>query len=448
VNAETLTGGHSNKSLRSLVPRRSNPERRPFISIIRWISRSFVRRGVRPSMRAMRILSPLPQQDVLRRYAVALAIAGISILLRGLLEPVLEHSGFYVTVYLAVVFSAIVCGLGPSILSAVVGTAGIVYWFVDPRNSLLITDRREIHGLIACILGCPVLIALGEANRRKQLRLNESHDQLERRVAERTAELSHALAKLESEMRVRKEVEEQLRHLSIHLMTIQDEERRRIARDLHDTAGQTLAAIKMSLAMLRQSEWRGSQTEVLLNDLNALTDEALREIRTTSYLLHPPLLDEAGFASAARWFAEGFTKRSGIQVHCDLSEHVERLPEAVELALFRVLQESLTNIHRHSGATAASVKFCRETCMTELQVSDNGRGLSAEQIKQFQESDGGAGVGIAGMRERVRGLGGELKVRSNGTGMTITVTIAATRPVRVGGHIHGTSRPKIGAGDA
>jgi signal transduction histidine kinase len=388
----------------------------------------------------VQILSPLPQQYVLRRYAVALASAAISILLRGLLEPVLEHSGFYITVYLAVVFSALICGLWPSILTAVVATSGIVYWFVNPRNALLITDKREIHGLIACVIGCPVLIALGEANRRKQLRLNEAHDLLEQRVAERTAELSRTLIKLEAEAGVRKEVEEQLRRLSIHLMTIQDEERRRIARDLHDTAGQTLAAIKMSLAMLQQEEPSSAQTGKLLNDLNALADEALQEIRTSSYLLHPPLLDEAGFASAAQWFAEGFTKRSGIQVHCDVSECAERLPQAIELALFRVLQESLTNIHRHSGATAAKIRFIRHGGKTELQITDNGRGLSAEQLKRFQESDGGAGgVGIAGMRERVRGLGGEMRVQSEGTGMTIMVTIRDAK------HAAGEGRPGASA---
>jgi signal transduction histidine kinase len=387
----------------------------------------------------VRILSPLPQEYGLRRYAVALASAAISILLRGLLEPVLEHSGFYITVYLAVVFSALVCGLWPSILTAVVATSGIVYWFVDPRNALLISDKREIHGLIACVIGCPVLIALGEANRRKQLRLNEAHDLLEQRVAERTVELSRTLIKLEAEVGVRKEIEEQLRRLSIHLMTIQDEERRRIARDLHDTAGQTLAAIKMSLAMLQQEEPPSAQTGKVLNDLNALTDEALQEIRTSSYLLHPPLLDEAGFASAAQWFAEGFTKRSGIQVHCDVSQCAERLPQAVELALFRVLQESLTNIHRHSGATAAKIRFIRHEDKTELQITDNGRGLSAEQLKRFQESDGGAGVGIAGMRERIRGLGGEMRVQSEGTGMTIMVTIGDAK------HAAGEARPGASA---
>ncbi|MGH9642725.1 MAG: histidine kinase, partial [Terriglobales bacterium] len=263
----------------------------------------------------MKLPSPLPQERVWQRYTVALLSALLSIAMRGLLDPILGHSGFYVTVYLAVVFSALLCGLGPSVLTAVVGTAGVLYWFVDPRGSFWITERRELHGFIACALCCPVLIALGEANRKKQLQLNRAHDELEERVQERTAELSRALANLESEVQVRERAEEDLRSLSLRLMKVQDEERRHFARELHDAAGQTLAAIKMNLAMLEQAVSGTGKTADLLDDLNALTDDALQEIRTTSYLLHPPLLDEAGFASAARWFVEGFTKRSGIQVH-------------------------------------------------------------------------------------------------------------------------------------
>lgn len=386
-------------------------------------------------MSSPKIFTPLPQQQIAERYAIALVSAAISILLRGALEPLLGHAGFYVTVYLSVVFCALVCGVWPSIITAVIGTAGVVYWFVDPRGTFLIHDRREIHGLVACLLICPALIALGEANRRKQLRLNEAQEKLEQRVAGRTSELSRALKDLESEIGVRKQVEEQLRRLSIHLMTIQDEERRRIARDLHDSAGQTLAAIRMSLAMLQQAQQdrfssENGKLEKLFNDLNALTDEALKEIRTTSYLLHPPLLDEAGFCSAARWFVAGFTKRSGIEVRCEVPEEAERFPEAVELALFRVLQESLTNIHRHSGATAALVRFVRNSPGIELQISDNGRGLSSEQLQRLCKSNGGegSGVGIAGMRERIRGLGGQLVVQSNGKGTSVAVILSDPRP--------------------
>jgi len=363
------------------------------------------------------LLSPMSQRYVWRRYLVALASAALAVLLRALLEPVIGHAGFYVTLYVAVVFSALVCGLGPSILTAALGTTGVVYWFVDPRHSLLITDRREIHGLTAWLAVCPILIALCETNRRKQLRINEARDELEQRVRERTQELSQAL-------RQREFTEEELRHLTVRLMTVQDEERRRIARDLHDSAGQTLSAIKMSLTMLRRAGSESTPGERLMDDLNALTDEALQEIRTTSYLLHPPLLDECGFASAARWFVEGFTKRSGIQVHCDFPRQMERFPANLELVLFRILQEALTNVHRHSGATSATVSLRTEGARLTFEVSDDGHGVPEEHLTRLRESDGSSGVGLAGMRERVHELGGEMSIHSEKTGTTISFVLS------------------------
>jgi signal transduction histidine kinase len=303
--------------------------------------------------------------------------------------------------------------------------------------------------MVGCFLVCAVLIALGEANRRKQLRLNQTidalttearqrnraedelrqaHDELEQRVDERTAELSQALATLESGIKVREQMEDQLRNLSLRLMTLQDEERRRIARELHDSAGQTLAAMKMSIALIRQIDVSRPDLAHLVDDLNALTDEALQEVRTTSYLLHPPLLDEAGIASAARWFVEGFARRSGIQVDCDIPERMERPPRDCELVLFRVLQESLTNVHRHSGASAASVRLKRNTDHLELEVGDNGQGIPEDHLRRFNASVGTAGVGITGMRERVRELGGHLEIRSVKNGTTIRVDLPATNP--------------------
>lgn len=368
----------------------------------------------------LRILSPLPQPAVLLRYTVALASVVFAIASRAALEPLLGHAGFYVTVYIAVIFSALVCGLGPSILSALLGTAGIVYWFVDPRHSVVIGDKRDIHALIACILVCSVLIALGEANRLKRLQITEARDHLEQRVRERTKELSLALATLESEVQERRLAEEQLHRLSVRLMRVQDEERRHMARDLHDAAGQTLTAIKMTLALLRNAESHNEKAVLLMEDLAALTDEALQEIRTTSYLLHPPLLDECGFASAARWFIEGFTKRSGIQLRCELPDQMDRLPQDVELVLFRMLQEALTNVHRHSGATAARITLQCDGNGIKLQVSDNGHGIPEQHLKLFRESNGTSGVGIAGMRERVREFGGQMAIQSGKTGTTIT----------------------------
>jgi signal transduction histidine kinase len=395
------------------------------------------------------ILSPLPHERVIQRFAIALVTAVLAVLLRALLDPLLGHVSFYVTVYMTVALCAVVCGFFPAVLNGLLGFAGIFYWFVDPRYSFSVFRPAEIHGVIGFFLLCAVLTALGVANRTKQLRLDETlaavtkeagerkraeeelqkaHAELERRVEERTAELSQTLERLESEIKAREETQEQLRVLSVRLMTLRDEERRRIARDLHDTTGQTLAAIKMTLSLLQQIGPRGSDLPRLVSELNALTTEALQEVRTTSYLLHPPLLDEAGIASAARWFVEGFAKRSGIRVQCGIPEQMERPPRDCELVLFRVLQESLTNVHRHSGATAATVILRADADELRLEVDDNGCGISEERLQRFNASAGGAGVGIAGMRERVRELGGRLEIQSDKTGTVVRATLPMVKP--------------------
>jgi signal transduction histidine kinase len=134
-----------------------------------------------------------------------------------------------------------------------------------------------------------------------------------------------------------------------------------VARDLHDSTGQTLTALKISVALLRQKLDNDERIREELSEITLLADQALQEIRTTSYLLHPPLLDEAGFCSAARWYVEGFAQRSGVKVRTNFMPEVERLPDAIETALFRVLQESLTNSHRHSGTSEVDVRFWRES---------------------------------------------------------------------------------------
>jgi signal transduction histidine kinase len=233
-------------------------------------------------------------------------------------------------------------------------------------------------------------------------------------------ELSLTLSRLESEIRVREKTEDRLRNLSLRLMSVQDDERRRIARELHDTAGQTLAAVKMSLALLRQSSPRDFSR--LLDDLNVLTDDALQEVRTASYLLHPPILDEAGIASATRWFVQGFAQRSGIQVRCEVPDKLKRPSRHCELVLFRVLQESLTNVHRHSGASAARVSLQCEGHQLILEIADNGRGISEERL-HYLNSPSGSGVGLTGMRERIRELGGFFEIRSTPSGTSVAVTL-------------------------
>ncbi len=390
------------------------------------------------------VLNPIPRTDVLRRYSIAVATAVLSILFRWLLDPVLGHVAFYVTIYIAVAYCAVVCGFLPAILSGLLGFLGIFYFFVDPRHSLTVIRGSEIHALVGFFLVSAVLIALGDANRKKQLRLNDTivaltneaherqraegelrkaHDELEVRVMQRTAELSQTLDRLESEMAVREEAEANLRRLSLRLMTLQDEERRRIARDLHDTVGQTLAAVKMSIALIRKIKDASPALRPLIDDLEALADEALQEVRTTSYLLHPPLLDEAGIAPAARWFVEGFAKRSGIQVECEIPDKMERPSRDRELVLFRILQESLTNVHRHSQASSASVRLGRTPHRIELEICDNGKGIPEERLRRLDTSDGKAGVGIAGMRERVLKLGGHLEIRALNPGTIVRAAL-------------------------
>jgi len=389
------------------------------------------------------IFSPLQDRFVILRFVLAVVTAILAVLLRGLLDPALGHVAFYATVYMTVAFCATLAGLAPAVLNAALGFLGIFYWFVDPRHSLSI-PRSQAHGVIGFFLVSAVLIALGVANRNKQLRLNatvlaltteaaerrraeealqRAHRELEQRVHERTNELSRALARLKAEISERERAEGELRRLSVRLMALQDQERRRIARDLHDTTGQTLSAMKMNIALLQEMSKTKPQLTELLNDLNALTDAALQEIRTTSYLLHPPLLDESGFVSAARWFVEGFAKRSGIQVSCDIPEQLERPPAHCELVLFRVLQESLTNVHRHSGASVASVLLVRDGSQLTLEISDNGSGIPPERLQRLHEAAQHSGVGFAGMRERVRELGGEFEIRSNSSGTTVSVCV-------------------------
>jgi signal transduction histidine kinase len=389
------------------------------------------------------ILSPIPQQRIALRFTLAFAVAIAAVLLRAALDPALGHVAFYATVYMAVAYCAVVCGFVPAVITTLVGFFGIFYWFVDPRHSLSVVRPSEIHSMIAFFLVCAVLIALGAANRRKQMRLDgtikaltteaqermhaeqelqKAHDQLEQRVEERTAALSQALARLEEEVRVRELAEEQMRHLSVRLMTTQDEERRRIARELHDSAGQTLAAIKMTMGSFRYAGTQPAGIPRLMGELTTLVDQVLQEIRTASYLLHPPLLDEAGIASAIRWFVEGFAKRSGIEVNCNIAEGIERPPRFCELVLFRVLQESLTNVHRHSGASRATVTLRHEEDEFKLDITDNGRGISEEHLSRFRAAEN-EGVGIAGMRERVRELGGHFEIRSGKSGTTVSVIL-------------------------
>jgi len=219
-----------------------------------------------------------------------------------------------------------------------------------------------------------------------------------------------------------------LRQLSARLLRLQDIERRRIARELHDSLGQYLVGLKLNIDMLRQFP-----REDLWSETEQLMQRCISEVRTLSYLLHPPTMDEAGFVSAARWYVEGFAQRSGVKVTLDAPRELDRLPDALELALFRVLQESLTNVHRHSGASKAHVLILQDENKVLLEVRDNGRGLPKELLTQFDATGAGLGVGLAGVRERARELGGQMALESdhNGTLVGISIPYSTEKRVRI-----------------
>jgi signal transduction histidine kinase len=234
----------------------------------------------------------------------------------------------------------------------------------------------------------------------------------------KTKELIRAHSRLESLVLQRTF---ELHTLSQRLLRVQDEERRRVARDLHDSTGQTLAALKMALSVLRGK--LDAETKDDISAIQSLADQALQEIRTTSYLLHPPLLDEVGFACAADAYLEGFEKRSKIKVRAELAEDFERMPKAVEMALFRVLQESVTNVHRHSAASEVDVVFRREAQTAILEVRDYGCGVPEDVLDHRSLSFRDSGVGLPGMRERLWELNGTLEIEAAKPGTRVRATV-------------------------
>jgi len=214
----------------------------------------------------------------------------------------------------------------------------------------------------------------------------------------------------------------ELRRLSTRLMTAQDEERRRFARELHDGIGQELAAAKIMLDGLLQQP-RGRGKEKAIGEASEIVDRAIQQVRSMSHLMHPPLLDEGGLFSALRWFLDGMTERTGIQTSLDLHPpEFPRLAPQLERAVFRIVQEALTNVFRHSQAKTARVTLVQKENSLQLTVRDDGKGV-AEQTAQLRP--GSIGVGISGMRERARELGGELRMSNTNPGTSVEVLIPA-----------------------
>ncbi|HSY99090.1 MAG TPA: PAS domain S-box protein [Terriglobales bacterium] len=214
----------------------------------------------------------------------------------------------------------------------------------------------------------------------------------------------------------------ELRELSGRLLESQDAERRHIARELHDSAGQTLAALGMSLSRLGQDAKNNpDQLAKGIRDAEGLVQHLTQEIRTTSYLLHPPMLDEIGLSSALSWYVQGLAERSSLQIDLKVPENFGRLPSEMELLIFRLVQESLTNIHRHSGSKTARIRIEREGDIVQVKVEDQGRGMSPERLAEIQSR--GTGVGIRGMRERVRHFLGDLVIESDDSGTKVYATL-------------------------
>lgn len=304
----------------------------------------------------------------------------------------------------AVAFSSWYCGMWPSVLCTAISVLGAELWFVRLAHS----NGAGLLYPVAALFTAGVIIAIGEANRRQGDRLRDAAGELEEKVRQRARELDTA--------------NQSLRELTARVLNLQDEERRRIARELHDNAGQALSVLAINLSAVANDLGRLVNTVHTVKDSAALVHQMSDDIRTMSYLLHPPMLDEMGLVPALEWYVRGFADRSKIAVQFDCARKLGRFLPDVEIAAFRVVQESLTNIHRHSGSAKAVVQIAHSDGHLELEISDSGKGISADKREQMA-SGGTVGVGIRGMRERIQQLGGSLNISSSGVGTGTRVVV-------------------------
>ncbi len=265
------------------------------------------------------------------------------------------------------------------------------------------------------------------ANERERIRVEQqlraANEQLDLKIQERTSELTQANELLHSEIQRRVQTEEMLRKLSARILTLQDEERRRLGRELHDSAGQLLAALHINLGVIAQRTQGDPFLSSTVAESAALADQVISEIRTLSYLLHPPMLDETGLGSAIEWYARGFSGRSKIAVQLDLDPSLPRFPTEVETAIFRIVQESLVNIHRHSGSRTAFISLRASCDGAVLVIRDEGCGIAPDILKNMEDCGANIGVGIGGMRERARQLGGSISIRGANPGTLVEVNL-------------------------
>lgn len=279
-----------------------------------------------------------------------------------------------------------------------------------------ITPIRDAEGRVVKLLSSSRDVT---ERKHSEEKLKKAHDNLEQQVGERTAELREQVAE-------RNRAEANLRELSGRLLRLRDDEQRRLARELHDSVGQMLAAISMNISVVVADPSLSPAARRAVKENSELIGQISSEIRTISHLLHPPLLDEVGLASGVRWYLEQFAERSNMKVDLELAEDFGRLPSELETALFRIVQEALTNVHRHSESPTASVRVIRSADGITLEVSDQGKGISNDKIWEI-EMGGASGVGLSGMRERVRQLGGKFEVRSPGKGTVLSAKLPLAR---------------------
>lgn len=333
------------------------------------------------------------ENDWVARYGLSLAAVALALLLRVVQIPFLGEDLFSFTPFLvAVVFCAWYCGVGPSVMSVALSIVIVWCFFFEPRYSFRFAEPNVQLAMIASFsLYSGLIIGFGQSSRR-------AHAELAQRLQKRTAQLSEA---------------------NKRLLQMQDDERRRIARELHDSLGQLLAANKMNLGNLKRLELP-AKAIAAMSDCEAVTEEALRQVRTISHLLHPPLLDEVGLLAAIRWSVNEFSKRSGIPIRFTGPEQLARLDPDFEVAAFRFVQECLTNILRHSRSRDGVVELISTPTSLEIGVLDHGIGMFADK---HSRQEGNVGVGLKGLEERIHELGGTLVIQSGASGTKVTANL-------------------------